>query len=284
MVWCDTFYLVRNFVTISSEEKIKEKDQESKIFSNYGEYSVVEKLELKLPKTEITIERKSENQFSYYRKNSQGDIANKIIPRTGKDLKIELAPILPLNLPAKKTNDLMFLRLAKPIYVEKNSNIDILVQFPIEIGVYITNTSDNSKDFFDCFTCEPMHSRFALYGTPEVGHLCMYSKVGVVDKSENEPYIYAFMKISISNQLAKGVLIGKFVFPVTNHNIYYKNDDNVAHIDDIKAIIQNGPRSDVIEIEHMDYSNKSDGQLKLSPNTSISSNNNSKFVMERGFD
>lgn len=266
-----------------SEEKVKEKEQERETFSNFGEYSIVEKLELKLPKTEITFERKSENQFSYYRKNSQGQITNKIIPRTGKDLKIELAPILPLNLPAKKTNDLMFLRLAKPIYVEKNSNIDILIQFPIEIGVYIINTSDNSKDFFDCFTCEPMHSRFALYGTPEAGNLCMYSKVGVVEKSENEPYIYAFMKVSISNQLTKGVLIGKFVFPVTNHNIYYKNDDNVAHIDDIKAVIQTGLRSDVIEIEHMDYSNKSKEQWKLAPITSTS-NNKGKFVMERGFD
>ena len=268
---------------MTKKEKLEDRTNENQSFSNYGEYSVVEKLELKLPKTEIAIERKSENQFSYYRKNSQGEITNKIIPRTGKDLKIELAPILPLNLPAKKTNDLMFLRLAKPIYIEKNSNIDILIQFPIEIGVYITNTSDNSGDFFDCFTCEPMHSRFALYGTPEDGNLCMYSKVGVVDKSENDPYIYAFMKVSISNQLTKGVLIGKLVFPVTNHNIYYKNDDNIAHIDDIKAVILNGSRNDEIEIEHMSYSNKSETQLKLSPNTSTS-NSKGKFVMERGFD
>ena len=266
-----------------SEERLKEKNQESERYSTYGEYTIVEKLELKFPKTEITIERKSENQFSYYRKNSQGKITNKIIPRTGKDLKIELAPILPLNLPAKKTHDLMFLRLAKPIYVGKNSNIDILVQFPIEIGVYVTNT-DGSNDFFDCFTCEPMHSRFALYGTPEFGNLCMYSKVGIVDKSENDPYIYAFMKVSISNQLTNGVSIGKLVFPVTNHNIYYKNEDSVAHIDDIKASVQKGYKDDVLEIEHMAYSDKSKEQWKLAPNPSVSSNNNGKFVMERGFD
>ena len=263
-----------------SEEKLKERTQESERYSNYGEYTVVEKLELKLPKTEIVIERKSEEQFSYYRKDSQGNTTNKIIPRIGKDLKIELAPILPLNLPAKKTNDLMFLRLAKPIYLEKNSNIDILVQFPIEIGVYILS-GDSSKDFFDCFTCEPMHSRFALYGTPEFGNLCMYSKVGIVDKTENDPYIYAFMKVSFSNQLSKGVTIGKLVFPVTTHNIYYKNDDNVAHIDDIKATILSGSLGNIIEIEHMAYSN--DSQLKIAPKTSTSENTG-KFVMERGFD
>ena len=263
--------------------ELKEEKQKTGEFSNFGEYIIDENLELKYPKTEIKIEKISENQFSYYRKNSQNEITNKIIPRTGQELKIEIAPILPLNLPSKKTNDLMFLRLAKSIYVEKNSNIDILIQFPIEIGVYITNTSDNSKNFFDCFTCEPMHSRFALYGTPEIGNLCMYSKVGVLDKSEHEPYIYALMKVSISNQLDKGVVIGKFVFPVTNHNIYYKNGDNVAHIDDIKAIVQKGYKDNVIEIEQIDYSKKNKDQLLIAPNTSTSSNKG-KFVMERGFD
>ena len=274
--------MIKNFVILLSEEKIKEKDEETITYSNFGEYSVIEKLELKLPKTEITIERKSENQFSYYRKNSQSEITNKIIPRTGKDLKIELAPILPLNLPAKKTNDLMFLRLAKSVYIEKNSNIDVLVQFPIEIGVYIVS-SDNSKDFFDCFTCEPMHSRFALYGTPEFGNLCMYSKVGIVDKTENEPYIYAFMKVSISNQLPQGITIGKLVFPVTAHNIYYKDDDNEAHIDDIKAEIQKGYSGDVIAIEHTSYSSKNKDQMKLAPKTTTEESKE-KFVMERGFD
>lgn len=252
-------------------------------FSSYGEYLVSDKTELKFPKTEILIEKKN-NYFSYYRKNSKDEITNKIITVTDNELKIEIAPILPLNLPAKKTNDLMFLRLTKPIYVEKNSNIDILIQFPIEIGVYVVNNSDNSKDFFDCFTCEPMHSRFALYGTPEIGNLCMYSKVNVVEKSENNPYIYAFMKVSISDQSTKGVLIGKLVFPVTNHNIYYKNDDNVAHIDDIKAVIKDGPRGNIIEIEHLSYSNKDKDSWKLAPLTSMSSNSKTKFVMERGFD
>ena len=265
-----------------SEEKLKEKDEAPQKYSHYGEYTVVEKLELNLPKTEIVIERKNENQFSYYRKDSQGNITNKIIPRTGKDLKIELAPILPLNLPAKKTNDLMFLRLAKQIYIEKDSKTDILVQFPIEIGVYI-KSSDNAHDFFDCFTCEPMHSRFALYGTPEFGNLCMYSKVGIVDKTENDPYIYAFMKISISNQLPKGVTIGKFVFPVTDHNVYYEDGTNEAHIDDIRASIRSDNIRDVIRIKHLEYSEKSKKNIKISPKTSTSTSQPA-FVMERGFD
>ena len=260
---------------------VEEKSQEPKEYSNYGKFEVVEKLDLKFPKTEIKIERKSDKQFSYYRKNSEGQIKSKIIPRKGKDLKIEVAPVLPVNLPSKKTNDLMFLRLAKPIFIEKNSKISILIQFPIEIGVYIFNSTDNSYDFFDCFTCEPMHSRFALYGTPETGKLCMYSKVGIVEKSEKEPYIFAFMKISIANELAKGVTIGKFVFPVTNHDIYYKDGDNEAHIDDIKAKLREEYSKEILKIKKVDFSDKNK-DWKITPNNEKGPTQS--FVMERGFD
>lgn len=266
---------------MASTEKIIEKNQKTNEYSNFGEFVIDKNLELKYPKTEIKIEKKSENQFSYYRKNSEGKITKKIIPRLEKDLKIELAPILPINLPAKKTNDLMLLRLAKPIFLEKKSKIDILVQFPIEIGVFILNQTDDSPDFFDCFTCEPMHSRFALYGTPEFGNLCMYSKVNVVEKTEKEPFIYAFMKISIANELNKGKTIGKFVFPVTNHDIYYKDGDDNAHIDDIKATMKEEYSKEIIEITHVEFSEK-EKNWKLAPN--LSKTEEQKFVMEKGFD
>ena len=51
------------------------------------------------------------------------------------------------------------------------STVNVIIQFPVEIGIFVINLSDDSKDLFDCFTCEPMHSRFALYGTPEKGKL-----------------------------------------------------------------------------------------------------------------
>lgn len=266
---------------MATTDELKQQNQETEKFSNYGTYSVFDKLELKLPKTEIKIEQKSENQFTYFRKNSEGKITNKIIPRQGRDLHIELAPILPLNLPAKKTNDLMFLRLANPIFVEKKSKIDILVQFPIEIGVYIVNQHDNTLDFFDCFTCEPMHSRFALYGTPEHGNLCMYGKVGMADKTEKESYIYALMKISISNELDNGATVGKFVFPVTNHDIYYKDESNEAHIDDIEATLKSAIANDIVEIKHVEFSEKNK-DWKLAPRSSKTEKQT--FVMERGFD
>ena len=48
-------------------------------FSNYGIYDVDEGLDLFLPHTEIKIERVGKNAFSYFRKNSDGKIIEKMI-------------------------------------------------------------------------------------------------------------------------------------------------------------------------------------------------------------
>lgn len=263
-----------------AETKIESEKIQSK-YSGFGTYSVTGTLELILPKTEITITHESSNKFSYRRKNSQNEITNKLVSTNSDSLKIELAPILPLNLPAKKTNDLMFLRLQKQVFVSKKSKLDILVQFPIEIGVFVVNDSD-SFDFFDCFTCEPMHSRFALYGTPEKGNLCMYSKVSLLNKHEPQDYVYAIMKSTIENPLDKGVQVGKFVFPVTYHDIYYKDGGSEAHIDDIEMKIDEQIIGQVAKLSHVQYTKK-DQNLKLAPR-STEKTEKLAFLMDRGFD
>ena len=263
-----------------AETKLESEKKQTK-YSGFGTYTITDTLELSLPKTEITITHESDNKFSYRRKNSENEITNKLISASSNSLKIELAPILPLNLPAKKTNDLMFLRLKKQVFVSKKSKLDILVQFPIEIGVFVSDDSD-SFDFFDCFTCEPMHSRFALYGTPEKGNLCMYSKVSLLTKHDSQDYVYAIMKATIDNPLDKGVQVGKFVFPVTYHDIYYKNESSEAHIDDIEMKIDEQITGEVAKISHMSFKQK-DQIWKLAPRSTVKTEK-LEFLMDRGFD
>ena len=255
-------------------------DENKTEFSPYGEYSISDKTELTLPKTKIIIEKK-DNRFSYYRKNSEDEELRKSLPGNN-DILLELVPILPLNLPANKSNDFMFLRLAESVFVEKKSTTNILMQFPIEIGVFIVN-SDGTKDFFDCFTCEPMHSRFGMYGTPELGKLCMYGKVSLMEKSEKpEDYFYAKIKATVKNELDKGVTIGKFVFPVTRHNIYYLDGSSRTHIDDISVVVKNGVAKDLLEIDHVKF-NQVGEDWKLAPRTNTTETS-SQFTMEWGFD
>lgn len=250
-------------------------------YSGYGQYDVSEKLELKLPNTEIKIERKSDDRLSYYRKNAEEEEVRKSFPNSSKNVQLELCPVLPLHLPAKKTHDLIFLRLTESIFLEKNSTANFVMQFPMEIGVFVINSSDGSKELFDCFTCEPMHSRFALYGTPEKGNLCMYSRVKLLEKGDSDPYVFAKMKVTLSNELDHGVFVKKLVFPIAEHSIYYAEKSSEVHIDDIKGVIKPAVNNEVIEITREDYTGK-DKDLKLVSYSS--SKENKSFTMERGFD
>ncbi|CAD6520765.1 conserved hypothetical protein [metagenome] len=250
-------------------------------FSNYGNYEVSDKLDLHLPKTEIYLKRKSNNRLSYYRKNSSNQEIRKSILQSDESTRLELCPILPLHLPAKKTHDLIFLRLDESIFVEKKSTINVLVQFPIEIGLFLINSNDESKELFDCFTCEPMHSRFALYGTPEKGTLCMYSKVKLLDDLDLDPYVFAKLKISLTNELTHGVFVRKLIFPITSHTIYYIADSSEVHIDNITALIKEDVNNEIIEINREEYVKKSNNWKLVSYSDD---KDNKPFVMDKGFD
>ena len=63
-------------------------DNSEIIFSNYGLYDLESDLELLLPNTVIKFHRISDNAFSYYRKNSEGKIVEKIIPVKSQNPKI----------------------------------------------------------------------------------------------------------------------------------------------------------------------------------------------------
>ena len=250
-------------------------------FSGYGTYDVSDKLELQLPKTEIKIERKTDDRLSYYRKNSENQEVRKSIPNSSKKVQLELCPVLPLHLPAKKTNDLIFLRLTESIYVEKKSTASVVIQFPIEIGIFVINSNDGSKEIFDCFTCEPMHSRFALYGTPEKGNLCMYSKVKLLEKEDSNPHIFAKMRITLNNELDHGAFIKKLVFPITEHTIYYAENSSEVHIDDIKGVIKPVTNNEIIEISKENYTKKDRDWILVSYSAS---KDNKPFIMDKGFD
>ena len=120
-------------------------DNSELTFSNFGIYDLDDQIELILPNTLIKLHRISENAFSYYRKNSEGNVVEKIIPIKSQDVKIELAPIRPLNYPARRTNHVL-LQFDKEIYLSENSAASIFVNCPIEIGIFLIHNSNHSSD------------------------------------------------------------------------------------------------------------------------------------------
>ena len=209
-------------------------DDSENIFSNYGVYDLSDNLELFLPNTSIKFQKISDNAFSYFRENSEGKIVEKIIPVKSDDIKIELAPIRPLNYPARRTNH-VFLKFDKEIYLGKNSAASIFVHCPVEIGIFLIHNSNHES--LDWVTCDPLSSRFGLYGTPDTGTLCKYAKVSLAsDYGDSIPYVEGVMQIVVENTLSFGQTISDVVFPITDNALYY--NDSKTIIDGIKITMK----------------------------------------------
>ncbi len=203
-------------------------------YSKYGKYTVDDSLELSLPGTTIKFEKISENAFSYFREDSEGKITEKMIPVHSDELKIEMAPIRPLNHPARRTG-YVFLKFDKEIYLSQNSAASIFVHCPIEVGIFIVNGP--ARESLDWITCNPLNSRFGLYGPPDTGILCKYAKVTLAtDFADSVPYVECVMKVVIENNLSSGQTISKIIFPITDNSLYYEDSKSV--LDGIKVTLK----------------------------------------------
>ena len=205
-----------------------------KQYSKYGPYEIEEKLELFFPSVDVRISRDDEGHFSYLRKDSEGNIVEKIIPSISKKIRIEVAPIRPLNYPARRTN-FVYLKFDKEVFLSEGASTSFLVRCPIEIGIFLVHESN--KDSMDWFTCDPSSSRFGLYGAPDTGKLCKYYKVPIV-KSEldSELHLSCVMKVNFVNQLERGYSITKAIFPITDHLLYYKGEK--SQLDSLKVTLR----------------------------------------------
>jgi len=203
-------------------------------YSKYGEYSITDHLELSFPETSVKIERIGEHAFSYFREDSEGKIVEKMIPAKSNELKIEVAPIRPLNYPARRTG-YVFLKFDKEIYLSQNSAASIFVHCPIEVGIFLIH--DSNRESLDWITCNPLNSRFGLYGSPDTGTLCKYAEVTLAtDFSDSVPYVEGVMKIIIENNLNSGQTVSKVIFPITDNSLYY--EDSKSILDGIKVTLK----------------------------------------------
>jgi len=224
--------------------KIMDIDSDAPL-SNYGLYDLESDLELLLPNTVIKFHRISDNAFSYFRKNSEGIIVEKIIPVKSQNPKIELAPIRPLNHPARRTSH-MFLHFDKEIYLSENSAASIFVHCPIEIGIFLVH--DSNHDSLDWITCNPLNSRFGLYGSPDTGTLCKYAKVSLAtDYSDSNSYLEGVMQIIVENTLSFGQSISKIVFQITDNSLYYQDSKTI--IDGIKITMKKRAAVNIADVK-----------------------------------
>lgn len=213
-------------------------------FSNFGKYEVDDNLELSLPHSMIKIEKIGKNAFSYSRVDSEDNVSEKILPTTSDKIEIELSPIRPLNHPAKRTN-YMYLDFDSPIFLSENMSATVFARCPIEVGVFLVH--NGHKDSLDWLTCDPVNSRFGLYGTPESGTLCKYVQSDIVESYHDSiPYVNGIMKINLKNELDSGHSISKFVFPLFEYNLYYKKSDVI--FDTVNVVLKKKAALETLDV------------------------------------
>jgi len=213
--------------------------------SNYGLYTINENIEFAFPNIEIKIERMGDHVFSYTRRDAEDNILKKIIPIASSDLTLELCPIRPLNHPAPRTSH-VYLDFESPVFLSEGSAATVFVRCPIEIGVFLVH--GEHKDSLDWFTCDPVNSRFCLYGSPESGTLCKYTNSEIVESYEDSlPFFNAVLKIDIKNDLDRGFTISKIVFPITGNSMYYKNSKTI--IDSLNVTLKKKLTLEILDVD-----------------------------------
>ncbi|QLH02715.1 hypothetical protein C5F47_03655 [Nitrosopumilus cobalaminigenes] len=214
-------------------------------FSNYGVYSIDDQMDFTFPNITVKIKKIGKNVFSYTRKDSEDNLLEKIIPTSSSEITLEIAPIRSLNYPARRS-EYMYLELESPIFLSKDSSAVVLVNCPIEIGVFLIH--GESKESLDWFTCDPLNSRFCLYGTPESGTLCKYALSNIVESYDDSiPFFNAVMEINFKNDLNKGLTISKIVFPISENSIYYK--DSKAIVDSLSAVLKKKLTLEILDVD-----------------------------------
>lgn len=253
---------------------VKDKSYLGNNFSNYGRREIKNDLELTLPGNKITFTKLGEGKFSYQRTNLQNEIIKKVIAVRTKNLEIEIAPALPIHLPAYKT-DFMFLRLTNPLHIGKHASTEMTISVPIEIGIY--SIDGKVVHPIEYLLCPPSYSKYGLYGQPEQGRLCNYATVSLETNEKLQHFAFGTMQLAIKNELEKGMSIGRIVFPITDHDIYYSDVETL--FDPLEVIIKDRMGFELAEtknsIIHLPNLTKAP---RDTPKTDY------RFSMEMGFD
>lgn len=247
---------------------------DEKTFSVFGTHQLNNKTVLHIPNNTITMQDIGDGKFAYVR-HSENEQIRKIIQVHRQTSHIEMAPVLPVHVPAYKT-DFFFMRFEQPFFIEQNSSLRIEVDIPIEIGIFLA--SRNKTEGLDFFSCDHINSRFGLYGTPEEGRLCKYSVISATKDIVTPPFTCAKFRIKITNELHGPASVGKIVFPITDHDLHYRGNDVI--MDGLHATIKNRVGLHIIETVQDPIAISKDWMV--SPRDTEKTDY--KFSMEMGFD
>jgi hypothetical protein len=248
-------------------DNVTEKEIEE--FDQYGEYTVEQKMEKHFGQNNLVMFKVDHNKYGYQRFENENLVAEKVIA-SERPLVLGIVPIAPLYTPAKYGSHLM-LKLATPLVLDPKSHVDAYLTMPIEIGV--VRASEDDVQIIDAFSVG--QSKYALYGTPELGVICRYYETRINHEIPKvAPYREAVVRVHFHNYTEKISTINRIVIPIEGADFYYRK--NEAYYNDIEVVLEQRLLRTVIEI---DVTNAE----WVGARTNLKQEFNGKYLMEWGF-
>ncbi len=242
----------------------------------YGIFQLKDsKFECNLLDFKIEVTSIADDKFSYSRSNNGKNIVSKVITSKSSQVQIEIAPILPQNLPDKITNYTMLI-FNETLQIQKQSNTKFDLLYPTEIGVFAV-FGEGERSLIECFSGDPSTSRYGMYGSPEDGVLCKCFRVSLDGNQKQNPFIFSKLSVNFQNETDNDVSLSKLVFLSTNHDVFYKSDDVVT--EGINCVIKETMGNKFAEINPQ--TTESPSGLTVSPR--IDAKTSEQFTMDKGF-
>ncbi|KQC08103.1 MAG: hypothetical protein APR54_05035 [Candidatus Cloacimonas sp. SDB] len=156
--------------------------------------------------------------FLYKRKLEDKSEVEKLI--LSNKSKLIINPVEPLNFP-KHITDYLMLEFDKDLIIAPNTEKNIFVTFPIEIGVFIV--SKNGFEPLDNISLIP--AKYSLYGDPQNGVLVRHHKTSVNLKSPSvDPLRQGVIDLNIKNTDSNWITITKLIINSYDMKLYFSSD------------------------------------------------------------
>lgn len=241
----------------------------------YGVFQLKDsKLEIELLEFKIKVDKIDDDKYVYSRLSDDKKIVSKVFTSKSPQVNLELAPLMPQNLPDRVTNYTM-LKFNETLQIQKQSNTKFQILFPIEIGVFAV--IGETRSLIECFSGDPSKSRYGMYGTPEDGVLCKTFSTSLDSNEKQNPFLNSRISINFSNETESVVSLSKLVFLSTNHDVHYKSNDVVT--DGIACVIKEIMGNQFAEIN----TQTSETPSEFSTSPRIDSKTSDQFTMDKGF-
>mgnify|MGYP001626182189 CR=1 FL=1 len=172
----------------------------------YMDFTVDVEEVISLPKGRLVFSRINDSMIRIV---FNGDL--QIPPKTvgvSRNSSISLRPIPPSGNLLKV--DYLFIKLNEPVTVLPKESVEIYFKLPVDIGVYVNN--------YLIHTVPTVKVKYALYGPPDLGHLCRYVDGGLINSVPDN--LLGITKLVINNQSSDVGTVGKVVAPLNGLQIY----------------------------------------------------------------